>query len=37
MELEILKLVFDYSVKGKLADNNFIDKIATEGSGNSKE
>lgn len=27
MELEILKLVFDYSRNGKLADNKFIDKI----------
>lgn len=27
MELEILKLVYDYSVKGKLADNKFVDKI----------
>ena len=24
---EILKLVFDYSIKGKLADNKFVDKI----------
>ena len=27
MELEILKLVFDYSRSEKLADNKFIDKI----------
>ena len=27
MELEILELVFDYSIKGKLADNQFVDKI----------
>lgn len=27
MELEVLKLIFDYSVKGKLVDSKFIDKI----------
>ena len=27
MELEILKLIYDYSVKGKLVDLKFIDKI----------
>lgn len=27
MELEILKLIYDYSVNGKLVDLKFIDKI----------
>lgn len=27
MELEILKFVYDYSINGKLADENFVDKI----------
>ena len=27
MEVEILRLIYDYSVKGKIADSKFIDKI----------
>lgn len=27
MELEILKLIYDYSIKGKLVDSKFIDKL----------